>query len=215
MHDYELFSIEDFEFIVEMFSRFIVIVNELKALGKTYTEVEKVMKILRSLPKKWEAKVMAIQEAKDLTKLPLEELIGSLMTHEINLNNHQRVEENKKSISFKASTNDNEEEESESKSDEDSMEEECTNEDANMCFMALEEHEDEVNSNSNYSEFQDILQELYLDLEKLGFKKVFLKKTIYCLQNELDELKENFENIEKLKIFFEKENEELKKTMNG
>ena len=31
---------------------------------------------------------------------------------------------------------------SESKSDEDSMEEECINEDANMCFMALEEHED-------------------------------------------------------------------------
>ena len=62
---------------------------------------------------------MAIQEAKDLTKIPLEELIGSLMTHEINLNNHQRVEENKKSIAFMASTNDDEEEESES--DEDSM----------------------------------------------------------------------------------------------
>ena len=52
VHDYELFSIRDFESIVEMFSRFMVIVNELKALGKTYTEVEKVMKILRSLPKK-------------------------------------------------------------------------------------------------------------------------------------------------------------------
>ena len=89
-----------------------------------------------------------------------------------------------------ALTNDDEEEESESESD-------------------------EVNSNSNHFEFQDALQELYFDLEKLGFKKVFLKKTIYCLQNELDELKENFENIEKLKIFFEKENEELKKTMNG
>ena len=36
--------------------------------------------------------------------------------------------------------NDDEEEESESESDEDSMEEECTNEDANMWFMALEEH---------------------------------------------------------------------------
>ena len=80
------------------------------------------------------------------------------MTYEINLNNHQRVEENKKSIAFMASTNDDEEEESES--DEDSMEEECTNEDANMCFKALEEHEDEVNSNSNYNEFQDELQEL-------------------------------------------------------
>ena len=77
--------------------------------------------------------------------------------------------------------------------------------------MALEEHEDEVNSNSNYSEFQDILQELYFDFEKLGFKNVSLTKKIYCLQNDLNELKEIFENIEKTKISFEKENEELKK----
>ncbi|KAL6331669.1 hypothetical protein AAG906_014319 [Vitis piasezkii] len=47
------------------------------------------------------------------------------------------------------STNDDEEEESESESDENSMEEECTNEDANMCFMDLEEHEDEVNPQLN------------------------------------------------------------------
>ena len=52
VHDYELFSIKDFESIVEMFSRFMAIVNELEALGKTYTKVEKVIKILRSLPKK-------------------------------------------------------------------------------------------------------------------------------------------------------------------
>ena len=82
---------KDFESIVEMFYRFMVIVNELEALGKTYTKVEKVMKILRSLPKKWETKVTVIQEAKDLTKLSLEELIGSLMIYEINLNNHQKV----------------------------------------------------------------------------------------------------------------------------
>ena len=47
MHDYELFSIKDFESFVEMFSRFIVIVNELEALEKTYTEVEKVIKIFK------------------------------------------------------------------------------------------------------------------------------------------------------------------------
>ena len=134
------------------------------------------------------------------------------MTQDINLNNHQRVEENKQSTTFKALTNDDDDEEnSESESDEDSMEEECTNEDANMCFMALEEHEDEINYNSNYNEFQDILQELYFDLEKLGFKNISLKKKIYCLQNELNEHKEKFENIEKAKISFEKENEELKK----
>ena len=95
-----------------------------------------------------------------------------------------------------ALTNDDEEEESESESDEDSMEEECTNEDANMCFMTLEEHQDEVNSNSNP-------QKLYFDLEKLDFKNS-------CLQNELNEHNENFENIEKAKISFEKENKELK-----
>ena len=57
------------ETIVEMITRFINIVNGLEALGKTYKESEKVMKILRSLPSKWHTKVTAIQEAKDLTKL--------------------------------------------------------------------------------------------------------------------------------------------------
>ena len=90
VHDYELLFIKDFESIVEMFSRFMMIVSELEALGKTYTKVEKVMKILRSLPKKWETKGTVIQETKDLTKVSLIELIGSLMTHDINLNNHKK-----------------------------------------------------------------------------------------------------------------------------
>ena len=100
---------------------------------------------------------------------------------------------------------------SESECDEDSMEEECTNEDANMYFMALQEHEDEVNPNSNYNKFQDAFQELYFDIEKLVFKSISLKKKNSCLQNELNECNENFENIEKTKISFEKENGELKK----
>ena len=84
------FFMKDNETIVEMITRFTEIVNGLEALGKTYKESENVMKILRSLPSKWHTKVTAIQEAKDLTKLPLEELIGSLMTYEINLANKQQ-----------------------------------------------------------------------------------------------------------------------------
>ena len=121
----------------------------------------------------------AIQEAKDLTKLSLEELIGSLMTYEIELYNHQRVEENEKSIAFMAITNDDEEEDGESESD-------------------------EINSNSNHFDFQDELQKLYFNLEKLGSKNIPLKKKISCLLNELNEDNENFENIEKTKIPFEK-----------
>ena len=75
VHSYELFLMKNNETIVEMITRFIDIFNGLEDLGKTYKESEKVMKILRSLPSKWHTKVTTIQEAKYLTKLPLEELI--------------------------------------------------------------------------------------------------------------------------------------------
>ncbi|KAL6320963.1 hypothetical protein AAG906_010772 [Vitis piasezkii] len=114
---------KDNETIVEMITRFTDIVNGLEALGKTYKESKKVMKILRSLPSKWHTKVTVIQEAKDLTKLPLEELIGSLMTYEINLVKKQQEGEDKKkkSITLKATTKEEEEvdEEKQSKEDED------------------------------------------------------------------------------------------------
>ena len=69
------------------------------------------MKILMSLPSKWHTEVTAIQEAKDLTKLPIEELIGSLMTYEINLAKKLQESEDKKkkSITLKATTKEEEE----------------------------------------------------------------------------------------------------------
>ncbi|KAL6323679.1 hypothetical protein AAG906_002146 [Vitis piasezkii] len=88
---------KDEETIVKMITRFTNIVNGLEALGKTYKESKNVMKILRSLPSKWDTKVTAIQEAKDLTKLPLEKLTRSLMTYEINLAKKQQEEHNSQS----------------------------------------------------------------------------------------------------------------------
>jgi len=58
-----------------------IITNSFDALVMTYTSAKIMRKIFRSLSKTWEAKVMAIQEAKDLTKLPLKELIGSLIIY--------------------------------------------------------------------------------------------------------------------------------------
>ena len=68
---------------------------------------EEVRKILRSLPKQWEAKVIAIQEAKNLSNLPLDELIGSLMTHEMTIkqNSDDSVKTNKeKNLALSSST---------------------------------------------------------------------------------------------------------------
>ncbi|RVW72529.1 putative mitochondrial protein [Vitis vinifera] len=76
---------------------------------------------IESLPSKWHTKVTAIQEAKDLTKLPMEELIGSLMTYEINLTKklQEGEDKKKKSIALKATTKEEEDVEEEKPSDED------------------------------------------------------------------------------------------------
>ena len=42
------------------------------------------------------------------------------------------------------------------------------------CASWLWRNINEINSNSNYNEFQDVLQELYFDLEKFGFKNISL-----------------------------------------
>ncbi|GAV86664.1 UBN2 domain-containing protein, partial [Cephalotus follicularis] len=85
------------------------------SLNKCYTNSEMVRKILRCLPKSWMPKVTAIKEAKDLNTLPLEDLLGSLMTHEMTIKNHEDDKEQdkeiKKVIAFKSSTVDSSEEE--------------------------------------------------------------------------------------------------------
>lgn len=72
-----------------MLTRFTNIINGLKSLGMSYPNVDNVSKILRSLPESWDPKVGAIQEAKDLTKLSKDELLGSLMTYEIRMRSYE------------------------------------------------------------------------------------------------------------------------------
>ncbi|KAK2971337.1 hypothetical protein RJ640_026054 [Escallonia rubra] len=104
VQQYEAFKMKENESINEMYSWFTLIINGHMLLGKTYPEKEIVRKTLRSLPKRWEAKVTAIQEAKDLNVLKLEELVGSLMTHEITMKIHDEEENTlkKKNLALKA-----------------------------------------------------------------------------------------------------------------
>ena len=79
------------------------IINQLKVLGERYTNAEMVRKILRSLSKAQHPKVTAIQEAKDLNVLNLDALIGSLKTHEIELNeSFEESNRRDKSIALKS-----------------------------------------------------------------------------------------------------------------
>ncbi|KAH9763720.1 hypothetical protein KPL70_001259 [Citrus sinensis] len=100
---YELFRMEQNESVYSMYTRFTNIVNTLGALGKTFSNSEKVKKIIRSLPKEWRPKRTAIEEAKILNTLPLDDLIGSLISYEEDLAAEKRDEEKKKSIALKVS----------------------------------------------------------------------------------------------------------------
>ena len=83
---------------------------------------------------------------------------------------------------------------------EDSYDDENEKEVANMYFMALED-QDEVNSNvDNDKEFMIEYEELLKDINKLDEKNTSLKKNVFELQKELDEIKENFSKVEASKI---------------
>ncbi|GAV65415.1 UBN2 domain-containing protein, partial [Cephalotus follicularis] len=82
VHEYELFQMNEDKDIKSMFTRFNKIINALQSLDKTFSNSELVRKILRCLPRSWMPKVTAIEEAKNLSILPLEDLLGSLMTYE-------------------------------------------------------------------------------------------------------------------------------------
>ncbi|XP_074300745.1 uncharacterized protein LOC141632058 [Silene latifolia] len=85
MQQYEMFTMMKDESINCISSRFSSIVNELKSLGREVESEDIVRKILRSLSDKCQPKVTAIEEAKDLSELSLNELMGSLMANELNL----------------------------------------------------------------------------------------------------------------------------------
>ncbi|GJV09500.1 zinc finger, CCHC-type containing protein [Tanacetum coccineum] len=55
-----------------------------------------VRKFLRALPTKWCPKVTVIKESKDLSTLPLDELIGNLKVYEVVLENDLEISKNKK-----------------------------------------------------------------------------------------------------------------------
>ena len=118
---YELFKMNKNESIKEMFSRFTNIINNLDSLGKEFTNEEKVRKILRSLPKgKWGPKVTAIEEAQNLKKLPLDDLLGKLITHELTLNEDDGEQlDSMKNVALKAKKDESSSDDSDESDDED------------------------------------------------------------------------------------------------
>ncbi|CAM8998042.1 unnamed protein product [Rhodiola kirilowii] len=81
---FEEMKMKESETIAEYNTRVLELSNEASALGKPIDEERLASKVLRSLPPRFAMKVTAIEEMHDISKLKLDELIGSLRTYEIN-----------------------------------------------------------------------------------------------------------------------------------
>src|ERR1051325_7227326 len=99
---FENLKMKEDETIHEFHMNILEIANISGALGEKMSEEKLVRKILRSLPKRFAMKVIAIEEAQDISTLKVEELIGSLMTFEMGIS--ETVDKKNKSIALVSNT---------------------------------------------------------------------------------------------------------------
>ena len=95
------------ETIVDFNAKLWDIANEAFALDEKYFETKLVRKTLRSLPERFTYKVIAIEEAQDVSAMRLDELIGSLQTFEMSLKQKKKY----KSIALHPKVQDSSDEE--------------------------------------------------------------------------------------------------------
>ena len=77
-----MFDDESFD---EFYAKLNDIVNSAYNLGEIYDQPKIVRKILRSLTENFRPKVTAINESKDVDSIPVDVLVGSLQSYELDL----------------------------------------------------------------------------------------------------------------------------------
>ena len=82
---FEEIKMEEDESFDEFYAKLKDRVNLAFNLGETIPKPKIVRKVLRSLPERFHAKITAIEESKDINKIPLIGLVGNLQTYELGL----------------------------------------------------------------------------------------------------------------------------------
>ena len=80
--DFETLCMKKSDTIDSFFTHVIGLVTQIRSNGETLEERRIVEKILRNIPSRFDAIVVAIEETKDLKIFIVEELSASLMSHE-------------------------------------------------------------------------------------------------------------------------------------
>ena len=69
----------------DFYNCIVLLVNQMRIKGETIRDTRIIENILRSLTRKFEYIVVAIEESKDLSTMSLEGLLGTLQSHELRL----------------------------------------------------------------------------------------------------------------------------------
>ena len=151
-----MFKMQPNESITSWFDRYTAIINQLNQLGRVILEDELVKRFLRSLPKAQRSTIVAILEVKDLNKISLDKICGSLLTYEQEVNQIDE-EEKKKGIALKTKSK-----------DEELYDNSCEHEDAEMAMLARRYKKLLFNVTSEWKE---------IFLKEIGFVMIFQETT--------------------------------------
>ena len=99
---------EEDESFDEFYAKLKDIVNSTFNLGETIPKPKIIRKVLRSLLKRFHAKITTIEESKDIDKIPLTKLAGNLQTYELGLSRIGKPGKGK-SMALKAKSSDTDE----------------------------------------------------------------------------------------------------------
>ena len=80
--EFELQKMKDSETIKEYAEKLFELVNKLRLIGEQMPDSRVVEKLLVTLPERFEAKISALEESKDLSTITLAELLSALEAHE-------------------------------------------------------------------------------------------------------------------------------------
>ena len=82
---FEELKMEEDQSFDKFYAKIKDLVNSAFKLEETILEPKIVRKVLRSLPERFHAKITAIEESKDIDKIPLIKLVGNLLIYELGL----------------------------------------------------------------------------------------------------------------------------------
>ncbi|XP_062028422.1 uncharacterized protein LOC133744304 [Rosa rugosa] len=91
--EFENMSMTEDESIDDFHARLLNVTSQCRSLDDPFEEHRIVKKLLRSLPSKFQAKQIAIEEAQDLDTYTLDELVGNLKTFEMRLKPDKKVKD--------------------------------------------------------------------------------------------------------------------------